>query len=642
MGTVFQDLKALTDILEFSPINIMIANIDEEVVFVNKMARDKLTLLEHEISQYIPGFRADQIVGGSIHRYHKDPEPIKRVLQGMQEGDVHKGYITPGPYLFEHETRPMYNSDGVKVGYSVQWVDVTNEKKLKDEADRMTSGVTAVGNALMICNEAREITFMNPAARNLLAKRQDTLRKYLPNFDINNLIGANIDIFHRNPAHQAALLADEFRLPYTAQIKLDDVVLEITANFIKNSDGEYQGNMVEWRDITDEIATENNINRLISEASQGNLRERLNEQGLEGFMATLSQSINGLLDQVVKPVRETSAVVKALAEGDLTRTITAEYSGEFAGLKDSVNASVTNLQGMIQELNEAASNIGTAASEISAGNTDLSQRTEEQASSLEETASSMEEMTSTVKQNADNARDASKLAEAAREQAEKGGGVVKTAVSAMAEINSSSKKIADIIGVIDEIAFQTNILALNAAVEAARAGEQGRGFAVVAAEVRNLAQRSAGAAKEIKSLINDSVEKVEEGSRLVTTSGQSLEQIVTSVKQVSDIVAEIAAASQEQSIGIEQVNKAIMQLEQVTQQNAALVEQAAASSEAMSDQARGLNGLIGFFNTGATATQAAALGGPAPTPRQPAVARAPQPAAQAQPAGGDDDFWEEF
>ncbi|MCV6612550.1 MAG: methyl-accepting chemotaxis protein [Amphritea sp.] len=642
MSTAFQDLKALTDILEFSPINIMIANIDEEVVFVNKMARDKLTMLENEISQYIPGFRADQIVGGSIHRYHKDPEPIKRVLQAMQEGDVHKGYITPGPYLFEHETRPMYNSEGTKVGYSVQWVDVTNEKKLKDEAERMTSGVTAVGNALMICNEQREITFMNPAARNLLAKRQDTLRKYLPNFDINNLIGANIDIFHRNPAHQSALLADESRLPYTGQIKLDDVVLEITANYIKNAEGQYQGNMVEWRDITDEISTENNINRLISEAGQGNLRERLNEEGLEGFMATLSHSINGLLDQVVKPIRDTSSVVKALAEGDLTKTITAEYSGEFAGLKNSVNASVTNLQGMIQELNEAASNIGTAASEISAGNTDLSQRTEEQASSLEETASSMEEMTSTVKQNADNARDASKLAEAAREQAEKGGSVVKTAVSAMSEINSSSKKIADIIGVIDEIAFQTNILALNAAVEAARAGEQGRGFAVVAAEVRNLAQRSAGAAKEIKSLINDSVEKVEEGSRLVTTSGQSLEEIVSSVKQVSDIVAEIAAASQEQSIGIEQVNKAIMQLEQVTQQNAALVEEAAASSEAMSDQARGLNSLIGFFNTGAA--QSSASGAPAAVParRPAAVSHAPQPTTQAQPAGGDDDFWEEF
>lgn len=642
MSTAFQDLKALTDILEFSPINIMIANIDEEVVFVNKMARDKLTMLENEISQYIPGFRADQIVGGSIHRYHKDPEPIKRVLQAMQEGDVHKGYITPGPYLFEHETRPMYNSEGTKVGYSVQWVDVTNEKKLKDEADRMTSGVTAVGNALMICNEQREITFMNPAARNLLARRQDTLRKYLPNFDINNLIGANIDIFHRNPAHQAALLSDETRLPYTGQIKLDDVVLEVTANYIKSSDGQYQGNMVEWKDITDEISTENNINRLISEAGQGNLQERLSEEGLEGFMATLSHSINGLLDQVVKPIRDTSSVVKALAEGDLTKTITAEYSGEFAGLKNSVNASVTNLQGMIQELNEAAANIGTAASEISAGNTDLSQRTEEQASSLEETASSMEEMTSTVKQNADNARDASKLAEAAREQAEKGGSVVKTAVSAMSEINSSSKKIADIIGVIDEIAFQTNILALNAAVEAARAGEQGRGFAVVAAEVRNLAQRSAGAAKEIKSLINDSVEKVEEGSRLVTTSGQSLEEIVSSVKQVSDIVAEIAAASQEQSIGIEQVNKAIMQLEQVTQQNAALVEEAAASSEAMSDQARGLNSLIGFFNTGAAQTSASGAPAAVPARRPAAVSHAPQPATQAQPAGGDDDFWEEF
>jgi methyl-accepting chemotaxis protein len=244
---------------------------------------------------------------------------------------------------------------------------------------------------------------------------------------------------------------------------------------------------------------------------------------------------------------------------------------------------------VVSQVKHAAEEVSRGADEISQGNGNLSQRTEAQASSLEETASSMEEMTSTVKHNADNATQANQLAVEAREHAAQGGAVVAKAVQAMTEINQSSRKIADIIGVIDEIAFQTNLLALNAAVEAARAGEQGRGFAVVATEVRNLASRSATAAKEIKALIQDSVRKVEEGSTLVTRSGATLDQIVTSVRRVSDIVAEIAAASGEQSAGIEQVNRAVMQLDELTQQNAALVEQASAASLSMADQARHLN-----------------------------------------------------
>jgi len=239
--------------------------------------------------------------------------------------------------------------------------------------------------------------------------------------------------------------------------------------------------------------------------------------------------------------------------------------------------------------------VRTGTDEISKGNTNLSQRTEEQASSLEETASSMEQMTSTVKQNADNASQANQLATAARNQAEKGGEIVAEAVSAMASINDASSRIADIIGVIDDIAFQTNLLALNAAVEAARAGEQGRGFAVVAAEVRTLASRSAAAAKEIKGLIQDSVAKVEHGSRLVGQSGQSLSDIVTAVKKASDIVAEIAAACQEQASGIDQVNKAVASLDQVTQQNAALVEQAASAAESLSEEAQHLDSMMANY-----------------------------------------------
>uniref|UniRef100_UPI0035616C44 methyl-accepting chemotaxis protein n=1 Tax=Pontibacterium sp. TaxID=2036026 RepID=UPI0035616C44 len=492
-------------------------------------------------------------------------------------------------------------------------------------------------------DENRKITFVNPAAHRLLARREATLRQFLPQFDVNNLVGACIDMFHRNPKHQEALLSDASLLPYTGKITLPGVVLEVTATMVTNGDGEYRGNMVEWRDLTEEVETENNIQKLIANAVNGDLNDRLETEHLDGFNKVLCESINRLLDEIIRPIHDASEVVKGLSEGDLTKQVTADYQGEFGALKQAVNSSIGNLLGMVEEIRESSMNIGTAATQISAGNTDLSQRTEEQASSLEETASSMEEMTSTVKQNADNVKDASRLASSAREQAEKGGAIVASAVTAMGEINSRSKKIADIIGVIDEIAFQTNILALNAAVEAARAGEQGRGFAVVAAEVRNLAQRSASAAKEIKSLINDSVEKVEEGTRLVSDSGSSLDQIVSAVKRVSEIVSEIAAASEEQSIGIEQVNKAIMQLEQVTQQNAALVEEAAASSEAMRDQSQNLNSLIGFFDTGSGGRQPASRRAPAGYPEaraeRPASRRAPQPRQQ---AASEDEFWEEF
>jgi methyl-accepting chemotaxis protein len=311
---------------------------------------------------------------------------------------------------------------------------------------------------------------------------------------------------------------------------------------------------------------------------------------------------------IIGPLNQAVAVASRVATGDLTSQIEERSRDEIGQLFDALRQMNSNLAEIVGNVRTGTENIGVASKEIAEGNADLSARTESQASSLEETASSMEELTSTVKQNAENAREANQLVVSASDVAVRGGAVVGQVVDTMGSIKDSSRKIVDIIGVIDGIAFQTNILALNAAVEAARAGEQGRGFAVVAAEVRNLAQRSAGAAKEIKELISDSVEKVDAGGKLVDEAGKTMEEIVTSVKHVADIMSEITAASQEQSSGIEEVNHAIAQMDEMTQQNAALVEQAAAAAHSMQEQAAMLAQAVSVFKLEASAAPAIRAG----------------------------------
>jgi methyl-accepting chemotaxis protein len=357
---------------------------------------------------------------------------------------------------------------------------------------------------------------------------------------------------------------------------------------------------------------------------------RSSRMGL-GAMALAALALGALLSWwltlgITRPLDRALKVAETVAAGDLTSQIEVTSKDETGQLMQALKNMNDNLAGIVGNVRSGTDTIATASSQIAAGNHDLSSRTEEQASALEETAASMEQITSTVRQNADNARQANQLAVSASSIAVKGGSVVADVVGTMGAINASSKKIVDIISVIDGIAFQTNILALNAAVEAARAGEQGRGFAVVAAEVRNLAQRSAAAAKEIKNLIGDSVDKVEEGSKQVAEAGRTMGEIVDSVRRVTDIMAEITAASQEQTSGIEQVNQAITQMDQVTQQNAALVEEAAAAASSMQEQAGKLSRVVSVFKMDGAPGQLVqrhnrGAAGPAATPQQPPQAR---------------------
>jgi methyl-accepting chemotaxis protein len=446
----------------------------------------------------------------------------------------------------EASYNPIKDAEGKPFKVVKFAIDVT--AKVRDAATnaRLRAALDKASASVMVADDANTIIYANDSATRLFSGAQEDFRRDIPNFDASSIIGSNIDIFHRTPAHQRGLVAG-LKGANASDMKIGGRSMRISASPVEDQKGERLGTVVEWWDRTQEVSSEEQVSQVVSEALTGNLSLRLPEEGKSGFFLTLSRGLNSMLDNTAQ---------------------------------------------MVSQIKKSSGEVYRGADEISRGNADLSQRTEQQASSLEETASSMEEMTSSVKQNADNAAQARLLAGAARDQAEQGGTVVNNAIRAMNDISQASKKIADIIGVIDEIAFQTNLLALNAAVEAARAGEQGRGFAVVATEVRTLAGRSATAAKEIKGLINDSVSKVGDGSALVTQSGKSLEQIVLAVKKVSDIVAEIASASQEQSSGIEQVNKAVMQMDEMTQQNAALVEEAAAASRSMADQASELSTMM--------------------------------------------------
>ncbi|MCW0400795.1 hypothetical protein NB688_003672 [Xanthomonas sacchari] len=361
------------------------------------------------------------------------------------------------------------------------------------------------------------------------------------------------------------------------------------------------------------------IKQLATSAADGDFSARGDAERFQYDFRVMVESLNQLMATADGNLQALSTLLQAIAAGDLTARMHGDFRGVFAQMRDDANATAEQLAGIVGRIKHSAVSINAAASEIAAGNDDLSRRTEQQAASLEETAASMEELTSTVRQNAEHARQANQLAAGAASVASQGGDVVGQVVTTMSGIEDASRRIADIISVIDGIAFQTNILALNAAVEAARAGDQGRGFAVVASEVRTLAQRSASAAKEIKSLIDDSVSRVAEGSVLVDQAGKTMTEIVTSVQRVTDIMGEISAASQEQSAGIEQVNQTVTQMDESTQQNAALVEEASAAARSMEQQAVELSQAVALFKLDASAA----------TP----VAQAPRHQATATPAG---------
>jgi methyl-accepting chemotaxis protein len=524
--------------------------------------------------------------------------------------------------------------------------EVAETKRQADETLRIKIALDNVSTGVMIANSERNIIYANHSVKKILKGAESAIRQQLPNFDAENMVGVNIDTFHKNPAHQAKLLA-EFTSTYVANLEIGGRYLRVTASPVINERNERLGAVAEWLDRTNEVLVEKEVANIVDGAQRGDFVARISLEGKEGFFRQLSEGLNQLSEVTQTGLTDVARVLQLVAAGDLTQKIEADYQGIFGQLKDDTNTTIERLREVVGRIKDATEAINIASQEIAAGNQDLSSRTEEQASSLEQTSSAMEELNATVKQNAENAKQANELAKTSNAGVVKGGEVVKQVVVTMGDIQASSKKISDIIGVIDSIAFQTNILALNAAVEAARAGEQGRGFAVVATEVRNLAQRSATAAKEIKTLIAESVDKVESGAKLVQQAGTTMDEVVTSFQQVASLVTEIAGASREQSSGIEQTTQAVSQMDEVTQQNAALVEEAAAAAESLEEQARGLVQTVSMFKL----AEGSGRSLPAPalrdaTPKQLGASRPqarPSPKKIAPPHLADDgEQWEEF
>ena len=712
-----QEQHALRSVqaLEASSTAFMMADANRNIVYANQSVRRLLKQVEKDIQAVLPNFSADRLIGQNIDIFHKNPAHQKAMLAGLTS--THTSSISVGRLNFRLTLTPLYDQSGVNIGTVVEWLDQTEllvKAGMLDALDRSQAIIEFSPDGII-----------TKANQNFLATM---------GYSLEEIVGQHHRIFVEPKDHQSPeyshfwqkLNKGEF---YSGEIKRlakggREVWLQSTYNPIVNAAGKVTSVVKYAVDVTaqkllnadyagqieaiskSQAVIEFNMDGIIQTANQafldtigytlqeikGKHHSMFVEEAMkrsheyrefwqdlnEGIYSTgeykrvgkggaeiwLQASYNPILDLNGKPfkvvkyasnvtgrkvaINEVKRVMMSLTEGDLTSYIEQVFDEEFKELGDSINSFVHELHETISQINDAVGTISGASTEIAQGNSDLSNRTEEQASNLEETAASMEEITGTVRLNAENANQANSLASQASSIAVEGGHLIQKVVSTMSSINESARKIADIIGVIDGIAFQTNILALNAAVEAARAGEQGRGFAVVASEVRTLAQRSANAAKDIKELISDSVTKIENGNVLVDQSGETMDKVVTAIKRVNDIMAEIAAASIEQATGIDEVGKAITQMDEMTQQNAALVEEAAAAAESMQAQAEQLASRVAMFKISSSpqsskpvSKQVEKIERTQVTKPQAKISRA-KPASKSSLLHNEDDDWENF
>jgi methyl-accepting chemotaxis protein len=503
---------------------------------------------------------------------------MKESVQKLSDGDV-------------QETIPCADAKD-EIGDMARALSEFREEAI--QAFRAKNGMENASANIMMADEDFNIVFMNESQEKMLRAAEADLKAVLPSFDVNNLMGQNIDIFHKNPAHQRKLLGG-LTSSYSTRIEVAGRTFDLFANPSFSKAGQRIGTSIEWVDRTAELRVASEIKEIIAAASKGDLESRIDLEGKEDFFLEVSEGVNNLAGVMQNVASDLAKNLKALAGGDLTARIETEYEGIFLQLKDDYNMTSEKLAEIVGTIKGICVDVKDNSDEMADSSSGLANRAEQQASTLEETAASMEELTSTVKTNADNARDANDAAVKTRSIAEEGSRVANDAGQAMEKINESSQQITNIINVIDEIAFQTNLLALNAAVEAARAGDAGRGFAVVAQEVRTLAQRSAQSSKDIKSLIDDSSKQVGSGVELVQTAVGSLQQIYDAIDGVADTIGQMATASAEQATSLDELNQAVMEMDSMTQQNASMAQQSRSVAQIMQEKSDDLADMVAFF-----------------------------------------------
>ncbi len=599
-------IELIKSALDCATLPVTVGSKENKLIYMNHAAHDLWALMGKELVNKFKDFEVDKLIGTKLGKYIENDQHRDIYVNSIKELTVLKTVI--GGRKLELTFNPVFDSAGKYLGRMIQWNDRTDEIAAEQEIARLVEEASLGNLAQRVDIGALPAGFIHDIGigvnqmLNAVIAPLNVAAKYVEDISKGNIPAKITETYNgdfnaiKNNLNQCidavnALVEDASMLSKAAV----DGKLSTRADASRHQ-GDFR-KIVEGVNATLDavIGPLNVAAQYVDDISKGNIPTLITDH-YNGDFNAIKNNLNTCIEAVNKLVGDASMLAEAAAEGRVTvRANASQHQGDFRKVVEGVNATLETIVTPIAAVKEAVETISTAANEIATGNNDLSSRTEQQASSLEETASSMEELAATVKQNAENAKQANQLAAAASQVAIRGGEVVGNVVTTMSGINESARKIEDIISVIDGIAFQTNILALNAAVEAARAGEQGRGFAVVAGEVRNLAQRSSSAAKEIKDLITDSVSKTAEGTKLVESAGSTMQEIVTSVQRVTDIMGEISAASSEQSSGIDQVNNAITSMDEVTQQNAALVEEAAAAAESLLEQANALNDAVGVF-----------------------------------------------
>lgn len=632
--------------------NVMLADPDYNILYLNGSLREMMRENVDKFRTIRSDFDPDNLEGINIDIFHKDPSHQRQVLDNLK--GTYAAEIKLDGIELRLTANPVIDKDGARLGTTLEWEDITHLKQqeiVAKENARIKVALDGVTTNVMVADAGNNIVYINSSVLTMLRHASNDIRKDLPHFDPDNLLGKNIDIFHKNPDHQRSMLA-RLEGTYSTKITVGGRHFNLIATPVKNAEGERLGTVVEWSDITAQVIIEGEVEKLVTDVSEGRLGALISTEGKEGFFLNISNGLNDLSQTINAFVRDISATMQKLADGNLGVAIENQYQGNFGDVALALNNTVAKLNEILGNVKLATDSIRASNQEISIGNDQLSTRTEKQASNLEETAASLEELTSNVRNTADNAGTANKAASSAKQQASVGESIVTEAVQSMVAITESSNKIVEIISVIDDIAFQTNLLALNASVEAARAGEQGRGFAVVANEVRNLAQRSAVSAKEIKELIDVSSARVNTGSEQVNRCGEALKDILNHVGDLTSLISDIANSTNEQAAGIGQVNQAVAELDDITQQNAALAEQTSSASQSSVQQADDMVDIVSFFQLDGEAampvplapTQHRAAPRPRTTPAQSRASTNASTGGSIQASSMDDsgEEWQEF